>query len=816
MDDSYYVVYKGAIQTFHHIARLHETFKPYGTLVLGTMFCDSDNHVAPSLDTAEGFSQRRETLASIYHCMSMAQGLFRNEQLVMAVEPPDICECSLHLALVFSQIALQKTEASESDNRDDLRNPQIQLLSERAKLPGFENDLNQVVGMCKGMLTPSFEGARSVYLQQRYVESLLTRFDFFHDTADLDESIFLLQQFADIPDYQLRDSRVMLCDAICKRFSSCGGVDNLTIAISIIQHFLIAPIWDMEWHNSDDTRLNKGRAFLAAIFRRLPVTQMDQQHGIALLEVYRGMLRLPYRMMKVGLDLHLGLPILVLARGLALEAFEHALIFSSPECAVEMLEKCRDVFWTQTLRLRSSFDGLPPPLAEKLRLVASKLESYVHMMYSTNWEGDNFRWQQELDVLRKTQAEFHSLAADARQLEGYEHFMSDPNLPFSSLAMAAQKGPVVILAAREMSESTDAIIIRSPTSGAEHIILHDMSLTRLSSISLRLQDLNTRSRNGDASHDNTDEISRAGRPAVRAGGEQLFATLWREVVRPVINALGYQKSDGRDRPRLWWCPTGQFMSVPLHAAGDYGGDGDCCSDYVVSSYTRSLQALSNARQGLESVLTSNPTKAMLVAETNAPNLTPLPNVAKEITAIKSVIPSHAIISLGGESEADHGTRVQDVVEALPQASIVHLACHGTQRDAKSSAIHYASEALESGFCLRDGTLKILHFLRLGMPRAFFAFLSACESAKGDDTQPDESVHMAAAMMFCGFRSVVATMWTMDDLDGPEVAKAIYTELFKGGPFNPDDVPYALDAVVRGMRARKLPPSRWATYVHMGV
>ncbi|PSR70839.1 hypothetical protein PHLCEN_2v13280 [Hermanssonia centrifuga] len=257
------------------------------------------------------------------------------------------------------------------------------------------------------------------------------------------------------------------------------------------------------------------------------------------------------------------------------------------------------------------------------------------------------------------------------------------------------------------------------------------------------------------------------------------------------------------------------MSVPLHAAGDYSCDGDCCSDYVVSSYTRSLQALSNARQDLESILTSTP-KAMLVAEMNAPNLTPLPNVAKEITAVKSVIPSHAIISLGGESEAGHGTRVQDVVEALPQASIVHLACHGTQRDTKGSAIHYASEALESGFCLRDGTLKILHFLRLGMPRAFFAFLSACESAKGDDTQPDESVHMAAAMMFCGFRSVVATMWTMDDLDGPEVAKAIYTELFKGGPFNPDDVPYALDAVVRSMRARKLPPSRWATYVHMGV
>ncbi|PSS35398.1 hypothetical protein PHLCEN_2v1553 [Hermanssonia centrifuga] len=208
---------------------------------------------------------------------------------------------------------------------------------------------------------------------------------------------------------------------------------------------------------------------------------------------------------------------------------------------------------------------------------------------------------------------------------------------------------------------------------------------------------------------------------------------------------------------------------------------------------------------------------MLVAETNAPNLIPLPSVAKEIAVVKSAIPSHSIISFGESGPADsaevqlvHSTKTQDVIEALPQASIVHLACHGDQHDTKDSAIGYASEALKSGFCLRDGNLTILHFLRLGMPRAFFVFLSACESAKGDETQIDESVHMAAALMFCGFRSVVATMWNMDDLDGPEVAKAIYTELFKGGPFNPDDIPYALDAAVQTMRSRGLPPSRWAT------
>ncbi len=544
MDDSYYLIYRGAIHIFHHISRLHEMFGPYGSeLILGD-FPDRDNHVAPSIDTDKGLSERSQTLAAIYEHISRAQKIFRTCEQVTAPEPPGLCECSLHLALIFSQVALQKTK--KSDDRSRRLDRQVELLSERAKLPGFETDLNRVVVICREMLAYPLERAQALQLVQRYVESLLSRFDSFHDTADLEEIIPLLQQYADDPAREFRKFRAMLCDARCKLFSLCGGGDNLVFAISAIQCLLLSPVWDNEWHNFDKERLQKGRDLLALLFRRQPAAEMDRQHGIALLEVYREMLRLPYRMMRVGMDLHLGLPRLVGAQGLASEAFEHALLFSSPEEAMEMLEKSRDVFWTQTLRLRSSFDDLPPRFAERLKIVTSNLESYIHMMYSTNWKGQNDRYQQELDVLRRTQNQFQSLAAEVRRLEGHEHFMADPDLPFSSLALAAQKGPVVILAARETS--TDAIIIRSPTSGAEHLVLRRMPFKRLSGISSKLKVFNTRSRNGirngvgDPSHDSADvdDIARSGRPAVRLGGGQLLTILWQEVVRPVINALGYQ------------------------------------------------------------------------------------------------------------------------------------------------------------------------------------------------------------------------------------------------------------------------------------
>jgi CHAT domain-containing protein len=93
--------------------------------------------------------------------------------------------------------------------------------------------------------------------------------------------------------------------------------------------------------------------------------------------------------------------------------------------------------------------------------------------------------------------------------------------------------------------------------------------------------------------------------------------------------------------------------------------------------------------------------------------------------------------------------VSSVVKDTSSANIVHMACHGVQN---------ASDALSSGFCLRDGNLTVSRLMNMELSQAFLAFLSACETAKGDAKQPDQTVHLAAAMLFAGFRSVIATMW----------------------------------------------------------
>jgi CHAT domain-containing protein len=136
-----------------------------------------------------------------------------------------------------------------------------------------------------------------------------------------------------------------------------------------------------------------------------------------------------------------------------------------------------------------------------------------------------------------------------------------------------------------------------------------------------------------------------------------------------------------------------------------------------------------------------------VAKTQNDELPTLWNVKQEVGYVRSTA-EEAGVSIE-DSCMGRGTFINGVSESFQRANMAHIACHGIQ-DAES--------ALSSGFCLVDGRLTVHHLMELDLKNAFFAFLSACETAKGDKDQPDQIVHLAAAMLFIGFRSIVATMW----------------------------------------------------------
>jgi CHAT domain-containing protein len=259
-----------------------------------------------------------------------------------------------------------------------------------------------------------------------------------------------------------------------------------------------------------------------------------------------------------------------------------------------------------------------------------------------------------------------------------------------------------------------------------------------------------------------------------------------------------------------------FSFLPIHAAGLYNTnsaeDSHCLSDYCVVSYTPTIGALL-ACQAHSASVSREDVMVLLAAAPEPSSTTALLAVLEETDMICKIVPPTFIIpsTRGGalKSVPNCVSTAEEVLHLLPDATILHLACHGLQN---------TSKPLESGFIMHDRMMQVGDIVRLNLPNARLAILSACETAQGDMEQPDEALHLAATMLYAGFKSVIGTMWSMGDVDGPVVAETVYQELFQGedDALSFEAVPYALDAAVRKLRAQGLEPSRWAPYIHIGM
>lgn len=115
---------------------------------------------------------------------------------------------------------------------------------------------------------------------------------------------------------------------------------------------------------------------------------------------------------------------------------------------------------------------------------------------------------------------------------------------------------------------------------------------------------------------------------------------------------------------------------------------------------------------------------------------------------------------------------------------------------------------------------MLNIVENKLPNAELAFLSACHSAALPiGSAFDEVLHLAAAMQFCGFRSVIGTMWAMNDADGPSVVEQFYKRVFakKVAP----EIGFkrsarALQKSVLLLRAQKVDVERWVNFIHIGA
>ncbi|KAJ7839739.1 CHAT domain-containing protein [Mycena leptocephala] len=449
--------------------------------------------------------------------------------------------------------------------------------------------------------------------------------------------------------------------------------------------------------------------------------------------------------------------------------------------AVEWVEQGRSVIWGQILELRTPLDALKetrPDLAEKLMVLSMQLEGAASRGTSEQMAQAVFAGQQsEVEPIQVAAQRYHEAAhardqllKEIRALHEFDRFLLPKTM--SELSLVMERGPVVILSVSTWA--CDALVLM-PGLGEEvlHIPLPDFSIGHAEAFGKSLDSLVGHSGRGERL---------VGRREGNVDPEAQFAyilrELWKLVAKPVLAGLGYTTPSSNPQ-RIWWCLTGPLTSLPIHAAGLHGEDdgfGSKLSDFVISSYTPSLTALlegfrrgSDSQRGLQLLVVSQP---------SADGQAYIPGTQKEIDNIQRLAQAtaHQVTCL----RLDGSTATLDSVQkGMQHSRWVHFACHGVQN---------AATPTESALLVaRSSRLTLSNIIKLSLPHADLAFLSACQTATGARDLQEESVHLAAGMLLAGYRGVVATMWSINDNDAPQVAADFYGQMFKTSPLDPTGI-----------------------------
>jgi CHAT domain-containing protein len=469
--------------------------------------------------------------------------------------------------------------------------------------------------------------------------------------------------------------------------------------------------------------------------------------------------------------------------------------------AVGTLERGKALIWSEMRGLRTSTDQLhaaDPALADKFADINQRLESVTmsvapgdHDEISRSGTGTEPR-EHSIGHLVLTQQrlleERNTLITQIQSFPGFEHFLKPPSFDF--LNSAALHGPVIVINQSSFPFPSHVILLHKDSPPSIISILssfHDRA-NRLENELLRV-----RKEKGLDSEDYDLTLA------------SVLSDLYELVGKPVVERL--RKLKVPEKSRVWWCPTGAFCSLPLHAMGPIPSDDGrevYFSDLYIPSYTPTLSALIESRKRGPFSDASGDSKPsiLLVAQPDT-----LPGAFGEITAIQTTKnPVTTLISAMATPET--------VIEGLRDHRFAHFVCHGLLETGKP---------FEASLELHKDNLTLLSIVRSQLPAAEFAFLSACHTAElTEGSISDEGLHLAAAMQYCGFRSVVGTMWAMADTDGADLSKHFYKTLFSNKD-SQNGVPYhersarALQIAVKKLRKKRgMTLERWVNFVHYGA
>ncbi|KAG1773286.1 CHAT domain-containing protein [Suillus placidus] len=693
---------------------------------------------------------------------------------------------------------------------------------------GDIDDVTRAISLCCEALTlrPPGHPHRDTTLSNLAL-ALQTRYNKLDVSEDLNEAIDLYRESLrlrrhDHPEHHKK--LFNLSSALCSRFMQTQENENVEEAITLCQESLAAlsslhpdRYFSYMWlqqayssryeilHDPADLSLIMENSRLAS---RHPTQGFPRRINMAInwtrqAEVYQHESALEaYQMCFELFDSHVMTRSSIISRREAATTFDDARLLpvDAASCAirsgnlrqaVKLAEQGRGQQWSLASRLRTPVEDLEsanPKLAHNY-LELSKLVSNAAQSSATIT--DRAAADRAETEYRRLTRQWESVVAEIRDLRAFSRFLLPPL--YEDLQAAARRGPVIILIASE--HSCSAIIV-STSGDPHHVPLPSVALADLKILK--------------------DRFARAIRHASIMGPKQprndlivLLRAVWDVIMLPIVKVLQYDLKL-KYHSRIWLCPTAAFTSIPLHAAHPFktnpnGSKEPCLEDLYICSYTPTLSALVRSRQGMKKRVTPS-FVTIGQGQPGGGKGKALLAVDSELELVHKLVPAAANrTTISG----DAATRV-GALQALQENTWVHLACHGKQDPA---------QPYDSHFVMKDEHLTLLDIMERDIPHAEFAFLSACHTAVGDEETPDEVIHLAAGLQFSGFKSVVGTLWEVDDAVANHIVKAFYENMFEdlkdGGVMDCTKAAWALNRATHAVKT-KVPLEQRMVFIHIGV
>jgi len=461
--------------------------------------------------------------------------------------------------------------------------------------------------------------------------------------------------------------------------------------------------------------------------------------------------------------------------------------------AIQTLERGRALIWSELRGLHPSIDRLPvnSHLANEFTAVNRELEALTTSVPpgTAMNDKDGLKDGEGMDKFgrlvvshRKLLAKRSELISQIQAIPGLEDFMKTRS--FDDLRSAAASGPIIII--NHCKWRSDILIVLHNT---DPFLITTSEDFYDRAIELRTRLVRTR----QEYHLESKQYQRALRFVLK--------DLYELVGQPVIKEL--RRLNIPEQSRIWWCPTSVLCSLPLHAMGPIPSDDGVpryFSDLYIPSYTPTLFSLIESRKiGKPSL--EKPSILLVASPDDA-----LQQAFPEIWSIQRL--DTKVTTFMGKR-----ARNSAVLEGLRDHRFTHFVCHGNLVPEKPFEAHFGLH--------EDNRLTLHDIVRSRLPDAEFAFLSACHTAElTEGSIADEGLHLTAAVQYCGFRSVVGTMWAMADQDGSDLADLFYKSMFSTDQAG---VPYyersakALRDAVRALRKKKsLSLEQWVNFVHYGA